>query len=260
MFKKYVPLFLAVTTIICGCSFSTKNNKKLIASNLETFLFDKEAEFLEPEIDKIAANLKANHSFALYFTNEGCSDCENFKPIATSYLKESKMMIYKFDVEVNREQLQQFNALYGDRFFSKNDSGTFVISAPMFCVISENNIDWIKKESYMKTYDAFKNHLNSKYRVDNLYYGEGNVPSLEFVNKEFTYISYNQNDESLNNLFKDKISPLLNESSKKIIISNNPHENQINLKITGKTISKPYIRDQIIVNSETPVEIIKTYL
>ena len=260
MLKKYVPLLLATTAIICGCSSASKNNKKLIASNLETFLFDKEAEFLTPEVTKISANLEANHNFALYFTNEGCGDCETFKPIVTNYLKESKMMIYKFDVEANREELQLFNTLYGERFFTKNQSGAFVVSAPMFCVINENNIDWIKKESYMKTYEAFKNHLNSKYRVDNLYYGEGNIPSLDYINKEFTYISYNQSNPDLNNLYKEKIAPLLNESSKKIIVSNNPIEDEINLKITGKTISKTYFRNEIVVTSETPVETIKSYL
>ena len=260
MLKKYVPFFLITTSLICGCSLGNKSNKKLIAANLDSFLFDKDAEFLEPEISKISANLEANHNFAIYFTNEGCGECEEFKPIANSYLKESKMMIYKFDVEANREELQLFNSLYGDKFFSKDESGSFVISAPMFCVVSEDNVDWIKKESFMKTYDAFKNHLNSKYRVDNLYYAEGNVPSLDYVNKEFTYISYNQGNQELNNLYKEKISPLLNESNKKIIVSNNPLDNEIKLKITGKTISKTYSRNEIVVTNETSQEVIKTYL
>ena len=244
-------------SVLVSCS--TSENKVKLAMNVDCFLSGSINEYQAPEIEKISANLEINANFAIYFMGSGCSDCETFSPIMDEYLQQSKMMVYKFDSATDHEALSQFAQLYGEKFFKEKVLDTY-ISLPSLAIVNNGDVEYVNRDSYMKTKNAFFNYMNSHYEVGNVCYTTGNVMEKEFTNREFAYIYFNQSNDELKNLYKSKLLEKVKKSKRKVIVSNCPGVNEMQLKLAGKTLDKTYARIDCIVTNETDDDLISMIL
>ena len=85
--KKFIPLLFSSICLASSCSCFGNDGKIKIAKNLDVVLFDKENDYLDADYSEISANLDVNANFALYFSEDGCSSCEEFSPIMDSFTK-----------------------------------------------------------------------------------------------------------------------------------------------------------------------------
>ena len=235
MKKKLIALFILTNLLAVSCSFFDAKNKKQINGNIDTFLSQKDNYFKEPNIDEISANLEYSIAFCIYFTDEGCSSCEEFKAIGETFLKTSNFLTYKIDTNLNREEVKKLTNKYGEKYFSKDQNGSYLISTPSYLFIDENGNGYSPSyNSYMKTYDAFSNHINSKYCLSNTYYTSGNVLENQFIDCEFSYVYFDFTKSELLNIYKTKILSYAKEASRKVVVSNYASDDKIHLSISGR--------------------------
>lgn len=215
MIKKLIPLtLLANLSVAC----SSNNSKAVLAKSFDSFLTN-ENKILVADIESVSRSISMDAGFLIYISEKGCSSCEAFNPILTSYVEKTSLLTYKFDVEDNREDLAAFQLFYGDRFFKKNSYGDYQILTPSLYVIQNNIVEEIDYDSYMKASRAFENYLNSRYIIKNHYFIHKNVSEYDLNGKSFSYVSFNKDKEGLANLYKTKILPLINQSDNVIVIS-----------------------------------------
>ena len=255
MTKRLFTLVIVPVTLTCSCSLLNEQNRTKLAANIDTFLFNQNNDYLSPEIDKISANLKVNANFLIYFTEEGCSSCEAFTPIMNNYIQDHNVMVYKFDVNKDREVFNDFKEQYGQKFF--ND---VALTLPAVYVVNEDKINNIDYESTMKTQNVFFNYMNSKYEVGNTYYIDKNPFEFEFSNKEFAYINFDYSNENLLSLYNSKLKDKVYKSKRKVIVSSFTEDEKIHLKLVGRCELGQYSRLEFIVNEETSEEVINQVL
>ena len=250
--KKLFPLLFLASLSLISCSELNNDNRIKLASNIETYLFEKENSYQEPDIDKISANIELNANFAIYFTSEGCSSCINFSPIIDEYVKANNLLIYKYNQETNYEQFLKFKEKYGERFFDEP-----TLSLPALFILEDGNVNKVNYDSYMKTKSAFFNYMNRNYISSHIFYTTGNVFEQEFYFTEFAYIYFDQNSSSLMDIYKQKLMEPSKKSHRDVIISNYAEDDQIHLKLTGRNEKKEsYSRLEFIVNDKTSDETI----
>lgn len=255
--KKFIPLLSLISIAVVSTACSVQDKRVKLAMNIDTFLADKENEYQTPDIEKISANIEINASFAVYFTNEGCSDCINFKPIMDEFILEHNYMVYKFDYDADYESIISLKEKYGDKFFASSESP---LTLPALAIVNEGNVEYVNSESYMKTKNAFFNYMNSHYIESNVYYTSGNVFDREFNNKEFAYVYFDYQNESLMNLYKTKLDQPVKTSKRKVIVSNYKEDDYIHLKLSGRTNLGTYSRLEFFVTEETSPETISLVL
>ena len=253
--KKLLPLLFCAPILVASCSLFGEDNRTALAGNIDTYLSEEKNNYLAPSINEITANLRINANFAIYFTTEGCSSCEEFSPIMDNYISGHNLMVYKFDSEKNREELNEFTSLYGEKF-----SMDTYLSLPALCIIKNGEPNYVNRDSYMKTQNAFNNFMNSHYKVGNVFYTSGNVFDKEFVNREFAYVYFDFNNDPNLSLYKTKLDEKVKSSSRKVIVSNYAEDSNIHLKLCGRSKMGTYSRLEYVVTNETSDEVISTVL
>lgn len=253
--KKLFPLLATSASLLFLSSCSNVQNKTKLAMNVDSFLSGEANQYQAPEINKISANLEVNASFAIYFTNTGCSSCEIFSPIMDEYISKTNLLVYKFDESTDRDAFNELADSYGDKFFKNGE-----IELPALAIVNNGEVEYVNRDSYMKTSNAFFNYMNSHYKVGNVGYYQGNVFNKEFVNREFAYIYFNYSDSSLMSLYKTKLEAKVKESNRKVIVSNYAEDDKVHLKLCGRSTLGIYSRLEFIVNEETGEEVISQVL
>ena len=256
MSKKLFTLVIAPMLLASSCSLLNNQNKLKLAANIDTFLLDKPNDYLTPNIDKISTNLRLNANFIIYFTEEGCSSCEGFKPIMDNYIQSQNVMVYKFDVNKDKEVFDQFKEQYGQKFFNQEAA----IPLPSVYIVNEDKVSNVEYETSMKTQNAFLNYMNTKYEVGNTYYIDKNPFEFEFTNKEFAYINFDFSDENLLGLYNSKLKDKVYKSKRKVIVSSLIEDNQLHLRLVGRTELGQYSRLEFVVTDETSEEVIDKIL
>lgn len=232
MTKKIVSL-ISIIPLVASCSLT---NRTKICGDVDAFFGIKENTFQEANSVEIYTNLALNRSFCLYLTNQGCSSCEEFSPIANKFVKESGFLTYKYDVNEDREQLRMLQNEDGKLVFNGLDD--YSVSTPSFILVdSQANGYNINYTSYMKTEKAFFNHIKSKFELSNIYFTKGDVLEKDFVDQEFVYIHFDFGDLGLMNIYKNLIFAKANASSKTVIVSNKL-EDGLRMDIVGKNKNK----------------------
>ena len=257
--KKLLPLFTLLPLLTSLSSCSNNENRVSLAMNVDSFLTGAANEYQAPEIDKISANLEINADFAIYFMSTGCYECDVFSPIMDEYMQESKMLIYKFDNSTDHTLLSEFAQKYGEKFFKEKEVDTY-ITLPALAIVNNGEVEYVNRDSYMKTKNAFFNYMNSHYQTGNICYTTGNVMEKEFTNREFAYIYFNQSNLDLMNLYKTKLMNKAKNSARKVIVSNTPAVDELRLRLVGKTADKPYARLDCLVLEDTDEETIDQIL
>ena len=256
--KKLLPLLICPLLLITSCSAFSDDNKVLLAANIDTYLDEKTNNYLDPDINYISSNLRMNANIIVYFTNTGCSSCESFSPIMDDYVLHNNAMVYKFDIDNNREQFNMFKEEYGQMFFGSN---TESISLPALYVVNEGKVEQVKYDSYMKTQLAFNNYMNKHYKVSNAYYTMGDVFKRDFVDKEFAYINFNSSNLTLKDIYTNRLDSKAKSSQRKVIISDFNQDNVIHLRLTGRNaLGNEYSIKEYVVTNETSIETISTVL
>ena len=229
MTKKFIPLLtlLAIESTACSNFANVK-----VSGNVDVFLGIKTPAYQEPITANITANLELSIPFALYFTNEGCSSCEAFSPIADNYLNEAKFLTYKYDVNKDRDEFNKLIEKHGDLLFKENKES--IVTPSYLIVDKDQNVYNINYNSYMKTESAFFNYMNTKFSLSNVYLTSGDVFTKNFINKEFVYIYFNFQNVSLFSLLKSNIISSAYNSNKPVIISNYSIDEYMHLSISGK--------------------------
>lgn len=225
MRKNLIPLVI-LPSLLIACSIN--GSKASLAKSFESFVAGSN-KVLEADIQSVSRKISMDAGFAIYISEKGCSGCEAFNPILTSYVEKTSLLTYKFDVEDNREDLAAFQLFYGDKFFEKNDAGNYVIKTPSLYVVQNNVVDEVDYESYMKADKAFENYMNSKYDIKNHYYIHESISNYDISGKSFTYVCFDKGKEELVNLYKTKLLPLINQSDKTIIVSDENSEELLSI-------------------------------
>ena len=253
--KKLLSLLGVSLTLMFVSSCSSMENKISLAMNVNALLTDLDNQYAAPEVDKISANLEINAGFAVYFTNTGCSSCETFSPIMDEYLIKSKALIYKFDESQDREALNELSEKYKDLFFKNGE-----LSLPALAIVNNKEVEYVNRDSYMKTQNAFFNYMNSHYKVGNVSYTQGDVFNIDFINREFAYVYFDFSNQSLRELYKSKLEERVKSSKRKVIVSNYVEDGKLHLKLCGKSTKGRYSRLEFVVTSETNSETISKVL
>ena len=215
MTKKLISLMI-LTSLLSGCS--SNGSKAVLGKCFESYI-NNENKVLKADIESVSRTMSMDAGFAIYISEKGCSACETFNPILTSYVEKTSLLTYQFDVEENREDLAAFQLFYGDRFFNMNSSGDYVIETPSLYVVHVNEIDEVNRDSYMKAGKAFENFMNSKYNIKNHYFIHEDISKYDVSDKSFSLVSFDKNKTDVVNQYKTKVLPLINLSDNTIIVS-----------------------------------------
>lgn len=255
--KKFIPLLFSSICLASSCSCFGNDGKIKIAKNLDVVLFDKENDYLDADYSEISANLDVNANFALYFSEDGCSSCEEFSPIIDSYLKESNMMVYKIDVNEDKEVFNKLQKEYSTKLFNNEET----LSLPALCVYANNEANYVDYSSHMKTEMAFKNYMNQKYRVVDLCFTSGDIYSLDFVDRKFAYINFDFENDRHVNLFKTKLEKIAYSSNRTVIISNYNEDDIVHIRYTGKNAKgERFSIKEFGVNEDTNENVVREVL
>ena len=260
MVKKFIPLLILTTLPLVSCGANYEESKAKLAANINTYLYEKDNDFLTPNIDEILANLRVKAGFAIYFSNEGCSACEEFSPIINSYMSETNLMIYKYDITKDREEFNKLKESCGNHIF-----GESTLATPSLCVLHDDKVEYVDYDSYMKTQNAFNNYMNRTYQVRPVYYTKGNVFLTEFTNKEFAYVTFDYTNEDLVSLYLRKIHEQVYKAEKPVIVTDyvDPsHYDKVMIKIVGRHAFPHiyYTKAEYIITEEMDEETIKAML
>lgn len=259
--KKFIPLLMLLPLVgSTACSSFQEDGRTSISGNIGTFLYKDENNYLAPDISDISVSFKINASFAIYFTNDGCSSCDEFAPIMYEYMHKSNMMIYKFDLAYNEEDINDFKKAYGERFFSKDAKGNYKVPTPSVCIVTPDSIDYVNFASYMQTENAFFNYMESKYKIGNVYYTHGDVFKTDFDNREFAYTYFDFDDTQLMSIYKTKLQNKVNKSNRTVIVSHFADDSLVHLKLTGRTKGLDYSRKEFIITRDTRDNVINEVL
>jgi len=255
--KKFIPLLFSSICLASSCSCFGNDGKIKIAKNLDVVLFNKENDYLDADYSEISANLDVNANFALYFSEDGCSSCEEFSPIMDSYLKESNMMVYKIDVNEDKEVFNKLQKEYSSKLFNNEET----LSLPALCVYADKEANYVDYSSYMKTEMAFKNYMNQKYRVVDLCFTSGDIYSLDFIDKKFAYVNFDFDNDKHVNLFKSKLEKIAYSSNRTVIISNYDEDDMVHIRYTGKNNKgERYSIKEFVVTEETNENVVREVL
>ena len=259
--KKFIPLLAMIPLVaLSACNPLPNENKTKICGNIGTFLYKDENRYLTPDINDISASFKIDASFAIYFTNDGCSSCDEFAPIMYEYMSKSNMMIYKFDLAYNEKEINDFKKAYGDKFFSKDSLGNYKVPTPAVCVINQDSIEYVNYASYMQTEQAFFNYMESTYAIGNVYYTHGDIFKTDFDDVEFAYVYFDFDNTQLMSLYKTKLQNKVNKSNRTVIVSHYEEDGLLHLKLTGRTKGVDYSRKEFIITRDTRDNVINEVL
>lgn len=234
MKKIVISLLIALLTPLSSCFL---NNQIEIDGNGDCILEETTNEYRTGNIKDIKANLDCSISFILYFTKEGCSSCEQFSPIMDSFRKNEKYLIYKFDVNNQKDEMNELKALWGDRFFKKENETYQVVTPSVYAVSHDFDVLNINYNSYMQTENAFKNYMHASIKISNSYLSN-KTESYNPKDNEL-FISLNKDSGSLS-LYNSKIKSLIRNSSKNIIINSDYCGDNLIIK----TSTQSYVVDE----------------
>lgn len=248
MAKKIIPLII-LTSLLSSCSL---NSSKAVLGKCFVSYISNENNVLKADIESVSRTIAMDAGFAIYISEKGCSACETFNPILTSYVEKTSLLTYQFDVEENREDLAAFQLFYGDRFFKKNSSGDYIIETPSLYVVYSNTVNEVNRDSYMKTNKAFENYMDSKYNIKNHFFIHEDISKYDVSGKSFSLVSYNKDKQDVVSVYKTKLLPLINLSDNTIIVSDASNEEVVSISkyedgsiIQTKTIDSNSIIDEI---------------
>lgn len=244
MKKRVISLLLTLLFVASSCD---NNEKQSIDGNIDVLLFQKENDYIEGNISSIEIRKRLSSSFMVYFTNPGCSACDEFSPIMDEFIKENDYCVFKFDTNVQRNELREFENRWGDKFFKKEDN-TYQIVTPSLCVVNESfDVTRIDNKAYMQYKNVFFNHMSSNYKSSNVFINE---KRSKITQKSITNVLLNFNNNELINIYENKIKRFTRTSNKQIVIGNSA-DSGVLLSCSSKA--------DLIVNQDTPIGSIQEY-
>jgi len=242
--KNTALLLLIATSLLSGCNDESKIS---LVANSDYFLYGEvsnDSLFVEPNLEQFTDLYNSNLNFVIYYTIPGCSACDEFAPKMEEYSKNSHQLI----VKLSENNFTEIDKVFGSKLFSGNSRPSPSV------LIKENNdeIYTVDYASYMKTYNVFKRHMNSRYKNAKYSYFSGEITTKSWINREFTYLQIINNEVyknnvllSLKNTQKDVIFSFIKDTMHASIIGRNDKgelyskdEAIINEKITQETLSK----------------------
>lgn len=207
-FKKICVLFVSIASLLCGCKNNEDNRKNLLA-NSDYLLYGNISEnhyFYTPTSEEFDGLYASGLNFIVLFSEEGCSACEQFAPIIKEYIKET----HAFVVTIGGADEIKIKEDYKYTFFK---DGNFKYPA-VFVKEENNSIFTVDYASYMKTYNVFKRHMDSRYKISKYGTFDGKINAKSSIISEFTKIDFLPFGA-----FKTLIKPNLEVSQKTCLLS-----------------------------------------
>lgn len=196
-FRKISTLLLTFIALLSSCD---KGPKMKVLSNSDYLLYgevDDSHLFYKPTLEEFDNLYNSNLGFLVMFSQKGCSACQQFEPIIIKYIKETHQLLFT----ITDELIEPIKTKY----FSD-----FNVLTPSIFVKQSSNFDPILYQvdyaSYMKTYSAFKHHMNSYFETAKYSYFCGEIAGKTPIFSSFTKVDFTANDAFKNNIFGKAIS------------------------------------------------------
>lgn len=248
--KRFLLILGLVPTVLSSCN---DENKTLLIAN-PNFLFNEKIEeneiFVEGNLKNFDDIINTDLNFIVFFSNKDCAPCERFLPIIKEYAINSHALVINVDIRENYDVIEA----YGEMFYEPNAKGKILPDAPRLMVAKGNgSVYKVNNGSYMQTYKAFSNHMNSKFKPSNISYFTEEITGKSWINKEFTYLKYINNDA-----YTNKVKPMLKNVKKETIISKS--NGTMNVSIIGRNENgELYTKKASEITSETPQSILDEF-
>lgn len=207
-FRKVYALFLVASSLLAGCN---DESKTALLSNGQFTLYgncDKTLLFHQPSLEEFSNLYNSNLNYIILFSQTSCSACEHFDPIIKKYVEET----HQFVIKVDGEDKYKIENVYKNKFFPDSN----VVTPSIFIKEKGNNIYQVDYSKYMSTYNAFKRHMDSKFKTSKCAYFTAEIPGKSPIISNYTYVSFQTNDA-----FKNKLSNKLMNTQKDVLISSN---------------------------------------
>ncbi len=187
--KKISALLITFSAMLSSCY---KEPKIELLANSDFLLYgevDDSHLFYTPTIEEFENLYNSNLNYVVMFSQNGCSACQQFEPIITQYVKETHQLL----VTISDDIIEPIKT----KFFSD----FHVMTPSIYIKENDTNFYEVKYASYMKTYRAFKRHMNSRYETAKYSYFCGKIDGKTPIFSNFTKINFVSNDTFKNNVF-----------------------------------------------------------
>ena len=211
MKTKVFTLLSIIPLLLSSCSFkgdteSYRNGEIMYEDNL-TY----ETAFVDANFDLIDSLIKAEETFTFYITNKDCASCTDFKDKITSYVKDTKQLIYRFDLATNPEDFQKLGEAYHDFFFQ----GRVIVTPQVYVFSAKKACQYVKNTRY-ETTTMFTNAMKDYVYETNVYKISTYKTFEKFIefNNELPFFTYDRKDSSNTLIFKNEVRELINKTNK----------------------------------------------
>ncbi len=232
--------------MFCGCDDSPKTS--LLANS--DFLFygeiSEEHSFYTPSLEEFDQLYNSNLNYIIYFSDEGCSACQQFNPIMKEYVEKN----HSFVVQVAGEDKYKIEEKYKDTFFPE----TGILTPSVFVKEKGTNFYTVNYKSYMQTYRVFSKHMNSRYETSKCAYFCGEISGKTPIISNFSMINFTSNEA-----FKNTISNRLLSTQKNVFLKANSIINSMTL-FEKNSDNKFDIIDSNKISENLSEEIIQKYI
>ena len=211
MKTKVFTLLSIIPLLLSSCSFkgdteSYRNGEIMYEDNL-TY----ETAFVDANFYLIDSLIKAEETFTFYITNKNCASCTDFKDKITSYIKDTKQLIYRFDISTSPEDLQKLGKAYSDFFFP----GGSIVTPQVYVFSAKKACQFVKNTRY-ETTTMFANAMKEYVYETNVY----NISTLDTFNKfiekndELVFYAHKRTNTFSVSVFKNEVRNLINRTNK----------------------------------------------
>ncbi len=214
--RKIASLLIASLSVLSGCS---NEDKKPLLAHADYVLYgemDSNNLFFNPSLEVFDNLYNSNLNFIVMFSDEGCSACQEFKPIIEKYVKNTHQLV----VEISGNDKYKINQKYKDKFFVDSQ----VRTPSVFVKENDDNIYRVDYSTYMKTYNVFKRHMESRYKTSKSAYLYSEIPGKTPIISKYSYVGFTANDT-----FKNMLSQKILNTKNDVIVSSNFDSNFISL-------------------------------
>ena len=196
-FRKASTLLLTFTALLSSCD---KPQKMKVLSNSDYLLYgeiDDSHLFYKPTLEEFDNLYNSNLGFVVMFSQEGCSACQQFEPIIKEYIKETHQLL----VTITDALIQTIETKYFSDFDVKTPSIYVKQTAEFNTAFYQVNY-----ASYMRTYNVFKHHMNSRFETAKYSYFCGEIAGKTPIFSNFTKVDFVSNNTFKNNILVKAIS------------------------------------------------------
>ena len=237
-----LSVLLLTPLLLSSCGEFKGNTPGLRNGDILYLNVDNPNYYRDSSFKMIDTLIESKQEYILMFTREGCSACNEFKPVLDKYIKESKQLVYRYDIS-SSDFTTEFIPKYCDSFFPNKE-----VLTPTIFVSDGENISKLDNNRF-KTKPMFKVMMRKTLYETNVYSFTRFAPLKSFMdeNKESTIYLLDRNVTKAVNSYNEIKENLYKSESKSIVVEMS-FMNETNLNQVKSYFNIDVVTDLITIN------------